>query len=298
MKKLALLLGFTVLLFCLSACGPDDFHSSAGAGPASAPESEVESAPISALESTAHEVEPQPTVAPTPEPVSSEEDWVYDPLVSSPYYSGQAGLLEDIQRNSPQLPERFYWINEETVRSAWGIDEYLSATCQERVAHFDFYRRGETGAWEEFDLFLAMAPEAELPEFEGYGRYQYAPAGEWEPVDGRPGFESRKVETQWRPMETNHYSEPLSAITGLPRDPDESPTPTPTLPPLPQMVRVRWQAGEYSAMLQLPWSGLDAFWENAEQLLTEVEAQPRPQRSEDETMVASVPSDSELTESP
>lgn len=307
MKKSALLLGIVVLLFCLSACGPGDFVSSAGLAPASAPESAaestiesaVESAIESPVESTSHEVEPQPTVTPTPDPVSSEEDWVYDPLVSSPYYSGQAGLLEDIQRDSPRLPQRFYWINEETVRSAWGIGEYLSATCQERVAHFDFSRQGEDGAWEEFDLFLSMTPEAEMPEFDGYLRYSYTPIGEWESADGHPGFELMAVETERRPIETHRHSGWLVPFSPASKDPNATPTPVPTLPPIPQTVRVRWQAGEFCAMMQLPQSGLDAFWENAEQLLVEVEAQPREPRDEEAQMaVASVPSDSELTESP
>lgn len=126
----------------------------------------------------------------------SAEDGGFDYLSSSPYYSGQEALLEDLLRFSGELPQRFYWINEDTVRAAWEIGVYLSVTCQDRVAHFDFSRTGEDGLQEPFDLFLAMIPEAELPDFDGNYWYRYIPEGEWQSVEEHPGFELLQVASE------------------------------------------------------------------------------------------------------
>ena len=119
---------------------------------------------------------------------ASDADPFYDPLVSSPYYSGQEALLEDLLRFSGELPQTFYWINEDTVRAAWEIGTYLSVTCQDRAAHFDWQGRNDEDL-EYYDLFLAMSPEAELPDYEGNYRYRFTPEGERVPVEEHPGFE-------------------------------------------------------------------------------------------------------------
>ena len=131
---------------------------------------------------------------------ASDADPFYDPLVSSPYYSGQEALLEDLFRFSDELPQRFYWISEDTVRAAWEIGTYLSVTCQDRVAHFDW--NGKNGEnLEFFDLFLAMSPEAELPDHEGGVRLRYTLLGEWEEVPEHSGFEMRQVTGELLPVD-------------------------------------------------------------------------------------------------
>lgn len=126
---------------------------------------------------------------------ASDADPFYDPLVSSPYYSGQEALLEDLLRFSGELPQTFYWINEDTVRAAWEIGTYLSVTCQDRAAHFDWQGRNDEDL-EYYDLFLAMSPEAELPDYEGNYRYRFTPEGEWVPVEEHPGFELLQVASE------------------------------------------------------------------------------------------------------
>ena len=120
------------------------------------------------------------------------EDGGFDYLVSSPYYSGQEALLEDLFRFSDELPQRFYWIDEDAVRAAWEIGTYLSVTCQDRVVHFDWNGHSDEDL-EFFDLFLAMSPEAKLPDLEGGVRLRYTLLGEWEEVPGHPGFEMVQV---------------------------------------------------------------------------------------------------------
>ena len=125
----------------------------------------------------------------------SPEDGGFDYLVSSPYYSGQEALLDDLLRFSGDLPQRFYWINEDTVRAAWEIGTYLSVTCQDRVAHFDWNGKNDENL-EYFDLFLTMSSEAELPDYEGNARYRFTPNGEWEVLDEHPGFEVLHVASE------------------------------------------------------------------------------------------------------
>ena len=125
-----------------------------------------------------------------------EEKRIIDPMVSSPYVSGQAALLEDIMTIGFDVPQKFYWVNEETVRALWEDVEYLSATCQDRVAHFDFESQNEDGMWGEFDLFVAMSPEAQPPEEWGYLRYRHTPDGEWEASLDHPGFELLQMTTE------------------------------------------------------------------------------------------------------
>ena len=134
-----------------------------------------------------------------------EEKRVIDPMVSSPYVSGQAALLEDIMTMGFDVPQKFYWVNEETVRAVWEDVECLSAVCQDRVAHFDFESQNEDGMWGEFDLFVAMSPEAQPPEEWGYLRYRHTPDGEWEASLDHPGFELLQIKSDLEDKE--HYSE-------------------------------------------------------------------------------------------
>lgn len=126
---------------------------------------------------------------------SVPEDGGFDYLVSSPYYSGQEALLDDLFRFSDELPQHFYWIDEDTVRAAWEIGTYLSVTCQDRVAHFDWNGKNDENL-EYFDLFLTMSPEAELPDYEGNARYRYTSDGEWEAIPEHPGFDLLQVTSE------------------------------------------------------------------------------------------------------
>ncbi|MCH5353368.1 MAG: hypothetical protein J1E06_07875 [Acutalibacter sp.] len=142
-------------------------------------------------------------------------DPFYDPLVSSPYYSGQEALLEDLFRFSDELPQRFYWIDEDTVRAAWEIGTYLSVTCQDRVAHFDWSGQNSENL-EVFDLFLAMSPEKELPDYDGNARYRYTPEGEWKTLDEHPGFELLQVTGEMVVQPFNSAERLLARGTSMP----------------------------------------------------------------------------------
>ena len=151
-----------------------------------------------------------------------EEKRVIDPMVSSPYVSGQAALLEDIMTIGFDVPQKFYWVNEETVRAVWEGVEYLSAVCQDRVAHFDFESQNEDGVWEEFDLFVTMRPEAELPNYFGYGRYNYVPDGEWEAVSEYPGFEILQIKSDLGDKEHNSENEIAERLFAVARKAGEA----------------------------------------------------------------------------
>ncbi|WP_322181275.1 hypothetical protein [Neglectibacter caecimuris] len=272
MKKNLFLCLAAALLLTAAGCGDDEPFS---AGPAasgsklSAGVSEVSAAPSEPP--VAHEAEPVPDPTPRPEAVAGDGGEL-DLLSSSPYYSGQEALLRDICHVSTRKPpESFYWLNEEAVRAAWGIDGYISACCQDFVAGFDFDRPGENGQQERFFVFIAMFPEVEIPETDRDGRVCYTPAEEWAAVEGRPGFEARKVEAALLPpSQKDPQAEWLTAAeTASSGSSPLEPAPA----PLPAVVRVRFQLDDFWVMLQLPESALEGFWENTGSLFQQVDAQ-------------------------
>ncbi len=281
MKKAILALLAAALLLGSAGCGPDDFSqgrpgqaSSAVSGSFVGSEPN-ESTPTdsSPVNGTAHE---SPTASSTPEPTPRPEAVAgdggdMDLLASSPYYSGQEGLLEDICHVSTrQPPESFYWLNEDTARAAWGIDGHVSACCFNFVACFDFQRPAENQMQECFFVFVALFPGVDVPKYDSFGMYHFTPAEDWVPVENHSGFETRRVETLYVPY-TESYMDYGIAVGNASSDPSATPTPEPTPFPLPDAVQVRWQIDGLWAMVQLPESGLDAFWENVDQLFVQVD---------------------------
>lgn len=233
MKRAVTALFAVLFLLNMSGCGNADFSggSAASSGPAGS-SSSLESSPVSSQESsTAHEAEPVPKSTPRPEAVAGDGG-DFDLLASSPAYPGQEELLQDIcSMSTRKPPESFLWLDEETVRSAWGIEGSISAGCRDFVARFDFGRSGEDGQWEDFSVWIALFPGVDLPEPDGS---ETGSKADWVPVEGHSGFES---------METQDAA-----------------------------VRVRWQADGLWIMAQLPKSGLEAFWQSADALLSPVNA--------------------------
>lgn len=274
MKKIMIALLAGALLLAAAGCGNADFPA---AGPASGAPSAVSSGPAgserdesSPADSAAHEFptvssEPEPT--PRPEAVAGDGGDM-DLLSSSPYYSGQEALLEDIcHASTRQPPESFYWLNEDTARAAWGIDGYVSACCKDFVACFDFQRSVENQMPECFYVFAALFPGVDIPEFDTFGMYQFTPAEDWTPAEGHSGFETRRLETLCVPYTEPYMDYMLAEEKPIP----DALMPEPTPFPLPNMVRVRWQIDGLWVMVQLPESGLDAFWENVDQLFVQVD---------------------------
>lgn len=274
MKKELLVLLLAALLLFTAGCGnDDDFSGAAGGQPservssasveASSTANETESAPESLPAS--HQVESDSEPTPRPEAVAGDGG-DYDLLASSPYYSGQEALLQDICNTSTRRPpEQFLWLNEDTVRSVWGIEGYVSAGCRDFVAYFDFDRPGEEGRQEWFHVFIALFPGVEIPEFDHDGPYEFTPAGDWTPVEDRPGFEMRKLSvTYLPPSQMSWWDEPTLA--------EASPTPQPTPMEMMPVRQIRWKTGGVWAMVHLPESGLDAFWENVDGLFMTVDA--------------------------
>ncbi len=275
MKKTILVLLAATVLLGTAGCGSGDFsgsgvleqsseRSSSVSAEVSFAIDEVESAPESLP--TSHQVERDPEPTPRPEAVAGDGGDL-DLLASSPYYSGQEALLQEICYISTRKPpEQFLWLNEETVRDTWGIEGYVSAGCRDFVACFDFDRPGDGGRQEWFHVFIALFPGVEIPEFDHDGPYyEFTPAGDWAPVEGRPGFEMRKLSVIFQPpTQRPWWEEPASAVA--------SPTPEPTPVALPPVRQIRWKIGGVWAMAHLPESGLNAFWENVDELFVQVDA--------------------------
>ncbi len=275
MKRIMIALLAAALLLGAAGCGPDDFsqdrpgQASSAVSDSLAGSEPNESTPTdsSPVNGTAHE---SPTASSTPEPTPrpaavAGDGGDLDLLALSPYYSGQEGLLEDICHASTRKPpESFYWLNEDTARAAWGIDDYVSACCSDFVACFSFQRPTESQMQEWFFVFVALFPGVDVPGFDTFGTSHFTPAEDWTPVENHSGFETRKVETLCVPY-TESYMDYGIAVG------NSSPTPEPTPFPLPDVVQIRWQIDGLWAMVQLPESGLDAFWENVDQLFVQVD---------------------------
>jgi len=259
-KKTVTILLAAALLLGAAGCGNADFPA---AGPAAG-----ESSAVSAARepSASHEAEPTPP----PEAVTGDGGDL-DLLSSSPYYSGQEALLEEICHISTRRPpESFYWLDEDTARAAWGIDGYVSACCKDFVACFDFQRPTENQIPECFYVFVALFPGVDLPQFDASGIYQFTPTEDWSPAEGHSGFETMEVKAEVSPS----AGEPMGYMDHMLAEDKPVPDallPEPTPIPLPNMVRIRRQIDGFWIMVQLPESGLDAFWENADQLFTRVD---------------------------
>ena len=229
MKLPRLLTVLLTVLLCLSACGTDDFQNSPGEAPSSQ--------------------------ALVQESSSLTQTGEYDPVESSSCWSSPEGLLDDIFRWGKNLPEEFWWISEQAVREAFGIDGSLSAQCQKGIVHFDFFLTDiegipalygitredwETRAMEEsphapwrelttrFDFYVTLRPTQEMPrEFEDE-------ACQWEPYEDHPEY-------QWSVTAKTDAGTPLSA-------------------------QVRWQQGGRWFYVRIPAHCLEDFWDNAENL--------------------------------
>lgn len=293
MKKAVLALLISALLLGAAGCGNDDASFAAGgqpAGSASSAPVEVSSA-VSETESaaeslpTSHQVESDPEPTPRPEAVAGDGG-DFDLLASSPYCSGQEALLQGIcWLSTRKPPERFLWLNEEKVREAWGIEGYVSAGCRDFVAFFDFDRSDEEGQREWFRVYIALFPGVEIPEFDHDGSREFTPVEDWAPVEDRPGFETRKLSVTYLPSSRMPWwEEPASA--------EASPTPEPTPIACPPACQIRWESDGFQVMAHVPESGLDAFWDNVDELLIQVDRDsvenPRGTESKGAEPVASV----------
>lgn len=229
-RRLLAILG--VLALGLSACGPDDFQNSSQAA---APSSQAAAQEAPSL-AEAGEGEP-------------------DPVERSDYWSGPEGLLDDILRRGKNLPEEFWWISEQAVREAFGIDGYISAECAKGIAHFDFFltdaedisalygitredweartmEEPPNTSWRElttrFDFYVTIRPAQELPE-------EFADAsGHWEPCEDHPGYE-------WSVTAETDAGTPLAA-------------------------RIRWQREGSWFYVCIPAHCLEDFWANVDSL--------------------------------
>ncbi len=229
MKLPRLLTVLLTVLLCLSACGTDDFQNSPGEAPSSQ--------------------------ALVQESSSLTQTGEYDPVESSSCWSSPEGLLDDIFRWGKNLPEEFWWISQQAVREAFGIDGSLSAQCQKGIVHFDFFLTDiegipalygitredwETRAMEEsphapwrelttrFDFYVTLRPTQEMPrEFEDE-------ACQWEPYEDHPEY-------QWSVTAKTDAGTPLSA-------------------------QVRWQQGGRWFYVHIPAHCLEDFWDNVENL--------------------------------
>lgn len=259
MKKTVFVLLAAAVLLGAAGCGPDDFFKPGAPGQASAGSyvgSEAPSLPVpeSSQSSASHEVESDPEPTPRPEAVAGDGG-DFDLLGSSPYYSGQEALLQDICHASTRKPpESFLWLNEDVVREIWGIEGYVSAGCRDFVADFDFDREGEGERREHFYVSIAMFPGVDIPAPQCDGNLEYRAIEDWTRPEEHPGFEVRKVRKVYV----------LPAQQGQPGA---------TLPPdmRPDEIWVRWETDGFQLMVRLPESGLDAFWENAERLFLTVD---------------------------
>ena len=239
-----------------AGCGANDFSMSGGPGRASALSSadpnEIASSESdsSSRLSASHETENSAVLTPIPE-VLLEDGGEMDLLRSSPYYSGQEALLQDICHISTRKPpEHFPWLNEETVRETWGIDGYISAGCLDFVARFDF-DRGEEGALrEQFYVLIAMFPGVQISLPEGNSNLEYTVLEGWTPAEGHPGFETQRVKVT-RFLAAGSQ---LDAVA------------------LPNELWVRWEMEGFQMLLQMPESGVDDFWENIDRLFEMVES--------------------------
>lgn len=260
MKKAVFVLLAAAILLGAAGCGSDDFPASGAPGQPSAPSSAsigetASPAPVSSLPSTSHEVESDPEPTPRPEAVAGDGGTL-DLLESSPYYSGQEALLQEICHISTRKPpESFLWLNEDAVREAWGIEGYISAGCRDFVAGFDFDRESEGGRRESFYVSIAMFPGVEIPAPEHNGNSEYQVIEEWTEPEEYPGFEMQKVRSAYvLPAQQEQPEASLSPDTR------------------PNRIWVRWEQDGFQLMVQLPESGLNAFWENVDNLFLTVDA--------------------------
>lgn len=288
MKKRMSLLLTALLLACLTACGPDDpAWKTLGAG--ADPDTETH-----AMEE--EEDLNQYQAASSPEESSEEPaSWVYDPVVSSPCYSGQEAMLEDFHRFGQNLPEEIFWIDEEAVREAFGADGYLSAMCQDGLLHFDTYYKDMDSAdladrygvsqedWENremkswpwypwrrvgtrFNFFVTVRPGEEPPEPESWKPWELpepddtfyellAPSPTPGPADREPLADYQPPE--WVPAE-GHEGYELAVVAS-------------TDAGVPLCVRVRWQRDGCWLLAEIPGHALEAFWEQVDGLFTKVD---------------------------
>lgn len=270
MKKILSVLFSVIFLLGIAGCSPDDFSAPGTPGQSSSLSSTLfEPADSSALESsqlpTSHQVKSAPEPTPRPEAVAGDGGDL-DLLESSPYYSGQEALLQEICHVSTRKPpESFLWLNEDAVRETWGIEGHISAGCQDFVAYFDFDRMGAEEPREYFYAFIALFPGVDTPVPERSGNQEYMVIDDWTAAEGHPGFETRKVAAVYA-LHSNKGSL-LSA--------EERPIPGASDPlgSVSVQVWVRWEAEGFQLMLQLPESAVDAFWENADRLFVKVDAE-------------------------
>lgn len=302
MKKRISLLLAALLLASLTACGPDDpvwRPLEAGTDPdTEAHALEEEEGLFNKQDLNQYRVDS-----------SSEEDgrsasWAYDPVVSSPYYSGQEAMLEDFQRFGQNLPAEIFWIDEAAVREAFGVDGYLSATCRDGLLHFDTYYQEPDGAdlaeqygvsleeWEsremkswpwspwrlvgtQFNFFAAVRPEEEPPEPESWKPRELPDKYSGERLLAGPYDEEGNLLPTPSPKPVDRealadYQPPEWApVTG--HEGYEAAVVASTDAGIPLCVRVRWQREGFWFLAEIPGHALDAFWEHEDGLFMKVD---------------------------
>ncbi len=243
---------------------------------------------------------------------------VYDPMVAAGAYSDHGALFADIQRNGKDLPAYVWWVNEQVLREAFGIDGYLDGQSSEGVAHFSCQqskgredtaklygltaaqmRETEMKSWpyaswarlaDSFDFYVTLRKATQPPQPDAWDVASYRPVEDERsaerlmagPNNGAGTPTPKSVSGDRQPVED--YQPPVwEAVEG--HEGYEQAVVEETAGGVPLAVRLRWQEDGHWFLCQIPGHSLESFWEAGDSLWEKREL-PGEMPADDEWTIA------------